>query len=235
MEKYKMMLHVLSGAWDTPYTEGSIVLGISEDIEPLQKKLDGIAESKASEYLEHPTDEVEEEIGQYHYEITDSDGRYAKFYITAHPIELSEALMRAVSVAVEKNNRTNDIGQYLDDMYEDGNIEPWKYEYMVRKPDVVETILHNFDKAEDCNTPYNVTMENVVSEVMEGIALNDKVLEFLWEELGDVLIDDDECILDGFIGFECGTHREEVWHWFDENYSGGVVGLMFGGDEDGRD
>lgn len=70
---------------------------------------------------------------------------------------------------------------------------------------------------------------------MKEITLDDKKLEYLWEEFGDVLIDDDECILDDFLGFECGTHREAVWHWFDERYSGGVAKLMFGGSDDGDD
>lgn len=39
-----------------------------------------------------------------------------------------------------------------------------------------------------------------------------------------------ECILDDFIGFERGTHREDVWYWFDEKYAGGIAKLMFGSD-----
>lgn len=42
-----------------------------------------------------------------------------------------------------------------------------------------------------------------------------------------MLIDDDECILDDFLGFGYGTHREEIWHWFDEKYSGGVAKLIY--------
>ena len=35
-----------------------------------------------------------------------------------------------------------------------------------------------------------------------------------------------ECIEVEFQGFPAGTHREEIWHWFDERYSKGVAGLM---------
>jgi len=27
-------------------------------------------------------------------------------------------------------------------------------------------------------------------------------------------------------GFPAGTHREDIWHWFDENHSKGVGWLM---------
>ena len=228
-------MYVLSGSWDTPYTDGSIVLGVSEDIEPLQKKLDKIADDKASEYLEHPTESIAEERGQRHYEIVDTDGRYAKFYITEHSANISELLMGAISREMEKIDRTRDVRQYLQDLYEGDNIPAWQYEYMTRKPEVIEEILQSFSKTEDCNTPFNTTMEIVVGNAMKEITLDDEKLEFLWEEFGDVLIDDDECILDDFLGFECGTHREAAWHWFDERYSGGVAKLMFGGSDDGDD
>lgn len=31
-----------------------------------------------------------------------------------------------------------------------------------------------------------------------------------------------------FLGFPAGTHREEIWYWFDERYSKGVYGLIYG-------
>ena len=34
--------------------------------------------------------------------------------------------------------------------------------------------------------------------------------------------------MDDFVGFECGTHREEVWRWFDEHHTKGVVYLLHG-------
>lgn len=71
----------------------------------------------------------------------------------------------------------------------------------------------------------------ITGNIMEQSGLSDdRILECLWERFGDVLIDDNECILDDFLGFPCGTHREEVWHWFDRKYSKGVAALMFGGE-----
>lgn len=225
----EILTYVLHGTWDSQSADGVIVLGVSVDIKPLQKWLNEIAENKAIEFLQTYGD-VEEEQSDRIYEITDSAGEYAKFYITEHQLELPKNTMGAISREMEKIDRTRDVGKYLDDMYEDGNIEPWKYEYMVRKPEVMQEILQVFSKTEDCNTPFNTTMDIVVGNVMKELALDDEKLEYLWEEFGDVLIDDDECILDDFLGFECGTHRETVWHWFDERYSGGVAKLMFGGE-----
>ena len=132
---------------------------------------------------------------------------------------------------MSKIDRRSDIEEYLRGLNESGNISAWKYEYMMRKPEVMEQLLELFDKLEDCNTPFNSTMDVVVGMVSKEIELNDEVLDFLWEEFSDVLIDDDECILDDFIGFEAGTHREEVWHWFDARHSNGVHFLMFGGEQ----
>lgn len=61
----------------------------------------------------------------------------------------------------------------------------------------------------------------------------DVQLEQLWKDFGDVPIDyDHPDYPDGFIEndwfvFEAGTERMEIWHWFDEHYSGGVYKLMF--------
>ena len=223
----KVLTYVLHGAWNTPDADGVIVIDVSERIEPLLEKLNQIADSKAREYVEM-YGYVSEERGERYYEAVNVSGKYAKFYITEHWIELSKNIMGEISREMEKIDRSNDIGQYLDDMYEDGNLEAWKYEYMTRKPDATKSILQDFERMEDCNISYNATMENVVDAAIEKLSLDDKKLEFLWEEFGDVLVDDDECILDDFLGFECGTHREEIWHWFDERHSKGVAFLMYG-------
>lgn len=230
----KILLYVLAGAWNTSEVDGTGIVGIEEDIRKLNVKLEHIKETKASEYLENPHGDTEEESGDRHYEITDSAGGYAKFYITEHYVDISTELMGAISWEMSKIDRRSDIEEYLRGLNESGNISGWKYEYMMRKPEVMEQLIELFDKLEDCNTPFNSTMDIVVGMVSKEIELNDEVLDFLWEEFSDVLIDDDECILDDFIGFEAGTHREEVWHWFDERYSKGVTYLMFGGGAGGE-
>ena len=224
----KILLYVLHGAWDNQMTDGVKVLDISPDIIRLAKKLEEIAANKAKDYFETYGD-IEEEQGGRYYEITDSLGEYAKFYITEHYVELSESLMGEISRDMEKIDRSRDIGEYIFGVYETGGMEPWLYEYMANSEKVMEEILQMFDKWEDCNTSFNATLENVVEKVRGGISLTDEVLEFLWNRFGDVPVDDDGRLTDCFMGYETGTDREEIWHWFDEYHSEGVAALMNGG------
>lgn len=60
------------------------------------------------------------------------------------------------------------------------------------------------------------------------IIVSRKNAEKLWEQLGDIPIDDDECIKEEFIGFQPGTHREDIWHWFESTFNLSVAeDLMF--------
>ena len=49
-----------------------------------------------------------------------------------------------------------------------------------------------------------------------------------WEKLGEITIDDDECIETEFLHFPVGTHREEIWHWFEEYYGISVAEDLMG-------
>ena len=51
-------------------------------------------------------------------------------------------------------------------------------------------------------------------------------LETFWNELGDIPVDDDGIIQESFLWWPKGTDREDIWHWFDEKYPGGVVTLL---------
>lgn len=228
MGNSKILLYALHGAWDNQAADGVKVLDIFPDIVRLVGKLEEIARSKAKDYIETYGD-IEEEQGDRYYEITDSLGEYAKFYITEHYVELSESLMGEISRDMEKIDRSRDIGEYIFGIYETGGMEPWLYEYMANSEKVMEEILQMFGKWEDCNTSYNDTLGNVVEKVRKEISLTDEVLEFLWERLGDVPVDDDGFLTDCFMGYELGTDREEIWHWFDEHHSEGVAALMIGG------
>ena len=41
----------------------------------------------------------------------------------------------------------------------------------------------------------------------------------LWEDFGTCTIDEEECIEKSWNGFEKGTHREEIWHWFEDTFN----------------
>lgn len=53
-----------------------------------------------------------------------------------------------------------------------------------------------------------------------------KYLDDLWEEFGDVAIDNNDCILEPFRDWESGTNRFEIWQWFDKNYPFGLAAKM---------
>lgn len=49
-----------------------------------------------------------------------------------------------------------------------------------------------------------------------------------WSEFGDVPMNPEtECIECDWNGFPAGTHREEIWHWFEETYNVRVADLMY--------
>lgn len=52
-------------------------------------------------------------------------------------------------------------------------------------------------------------------------------VKMLWEDFGDVPMNPEtECIEEKWHGFEAGTHREEIWSWFEETFHASVAELM---------
>lgn len=56
--------------------------------------------------------------------------------------------------------------------------------------------------------------------------VRDREVEDLWGELEDVPVDENECLDVDWREWPKGTHREEIWRWFDEHHSCGVGWLM---------
>lgn len=68
---------------------------------------------------------------------------------------------------------------------------------------------------------------------METLEERDAKLEELWKLFGEIpMYPDTECMEDNFLHFPAGTHREEVWKWFDQRHSKGVGHLLY---SDGND
>lgn len=64
---------------------------------------------------------------------------------------------------------------------------------------------------------------------IETLAERDEVLENMWNEFADVPMNPDtECMEEPFLDFPVGTHRKDIWHWFDERHSKGVAYLLYG-------
>ena len=78
--------------------------------------------------------------------------------------------------------------------------------------------------------PYDAycTIHDGLTEI-ETLRERDTELEEMWGEFGDIPMNPEtECIEEPFMGWHAGTHREEIWHWFDERHSKGVVCLLYG-------
>ena len=51
----------------------------------------------------------------------------------------------------------------------------------------------------------------------------------LWCEFGDIPMNPEtECIESEWNGFPVGTHREEIWHWFEEAFDVSVAEDLMG-------
>lgn len=75
---------------------------------------------------------------------------------------------------------------------------------------------------------YSALMDGL--EEIDTLAERDAALKELWDAFGDVPMNPEtECMEAPFLGFPAGTHREDIWRWFDERHSKGVAYLMYGG------
>ena len=56
-------------------------------------------------------------------------------------------------------------------------------------------------------------------------------LEKIWDELEDVLFDEDDdgelILADDWYLFAKGTTRTDIWHWFDDRHSKGIAWLLY--------
>lgn len=65
---------------------------------------------------------------------------------------------------------------------------------------------------------------------MPTIKARDERLKALWQQFTDVPMNPEtECMEEDFLHFPAGTHREDIWHWFDERHSKGIAYLLYGG------
>lgn len=61
-----------------------------------------------------------------------------------------------------------------------------------------------------------------------------KLATRLWKMIGDIPIDEDECVEEPFshppiVDFPEGTDRQDIWHWFEETFDVSVHSLMYPG------
>lgn len=58
------------------------------------------------------------------------------------------------------------------------------------------------------------------------IKVDQATAEELWEQLGDIPIDEDECIEEEFIGFQPGTSRYTIWRWFEDTFGPDITASL---------
>ena len=95
----------------------------------------------------------------------------ARFYITEEPAVISESLIGEISRAMSESDRTEDVKNYLQGLYENENLDEEKYEELVDSEEFLQKAVELFDKMEDCNTPFNTTMELAVDEARKEMAI----------------------------------------------------------------
>ena len=104
-----------------------------------------------------------------------------------------------------------------------------------------EGILHLFDGAmvskineaieEADGLSYDeaqVVIDQAIYDLKEiQVQVNDSYIEHIWEGFGDnVHINEDDETTSEYYHWDEGTHRQEIWTWFDEQHSKGVAYLM---------
>lgn len=55
----------------------------------------------------------------------------------------------------------------------------------------------------------------------------DEDLEKLWEEFGNIPIDENDNIDQDFYMWRKGTYKFDIWHWFDRLHSKGVFDIIY--------
>lgn len=164
-------LFVLVGCWECQDDIGVTVVAISSDEKQLIGMLDQIADTNAKEYVSIEGDTLMEEHTDTKYEISGSVSGNARFYITEEPAAINESLMGEISRAVSESNRTEDVKNYLQGLYESENLDKEKYEELAGSKEFLQKAVELFDKMEDCNTPFNTTMELAVGEARKEMAI----------------------------------------------------------------
>lgn len=93
------------------------------------------------------------------------------------------------------------------------------------------TYSHAFDLVTDEKEIID-EIEHLVAEnkaTDRYIDAKNTMVKNLWTEFGDVPMDPEtECLDAKWRYFPAGTHREEIWHWFEDTFNVRVADLMYG-------
>lgn len=62
-----------------------------------------------------------------------------------------------------------------------------------------------------------------ILDVFYDNKFSEDLLEIIWEEFGDIPINNDDEIEFDFYCWKQGTYRFDIWHWFNEKLPNGVA------------
>ena len=96
--------------------------------------------------------------------------------------------------------------------------------------DMLEAFRVSGDGLEDEYAYYEAYLiERWLASNMDTLQTRDAKLEQLWGEFADIPMNPEtEKMEEPFLHFPAGTDREDIWSWFDERHSKGVVHLLYG-------
>ncbi len=87
--------------------------------------------------------------------------------------------------------------------------------------------FHKKEIAKELNLSKAAVYKQTADPQKAKKALLKKKAKQLWTKLGEIEVDEKECILTPFLDFDIGTHRETIWHWFEDTFDVSVaVDLM---------
>lgn len=96
--------------------------------------------------------------------------------------------------------------------------------------DMLEAFRVSVEEFEDEYAYYEAYLiERWSASNMDTLQTRDAKLEQLWGEFADIPMNPEtEKMEEPFLHFPAGTDREDIWSWFDERHSKGVVYLLYG-------
>ena len=115
-------------------------------------------------------------------------------------------------------------------------MKPEEYLRTVPPEDIVSEVFETLDdfrlSGEEYEDEYAYYEDYLIERTEPNISTlqeRDAKLERLWDKLADVPMNPEtEEMEEPFLHFPVGTNREDIWHWFDERHSKGVVYLLYG-------
>ena len=89
---------------------------------------------------------------------------------------------------------------------------------------------NGFERLKDNRMFVDKFNDQITGKQMYDIAFQYSRVYELWDAFGDVPMDPEtECIETEFEHFPTGTHREEIWHWFEDTFGVRIADLLYGG------